>query len=84
LELLTKIGLETSLRYSIQMITTSALVSAKRKGKMVEISDITKTYSLFVDVQRSTQFLKEYNERQCLIIYIIAGAFVFRKQRERE
>jgi RuvB-like protein 2 len=33
LELLTKIGTDTSLRYAIQMITTSALVCAKRKVK---------------------------------------------------
>jgi len=62
MDLLTKIGVETSLRYAIQMITTSALICAKRKGTKVEIPDITRTYSLFVDVQRSTQFLKEFNE----------------------
>ncbi len=33
LDLLTKIASETSLRYAIQMITTAALVSAKRKVK---------------------------------------------------
>merc|ERR1719231_138572 len=32
-ELLTEIGLETSLRYAIQLITTSALVAAKRKSQ---------------------------------------------------
>ena len=58
LTLLTKIGVETSLRYAIQMIIASALVCAKRKG--VEVEDIKKVYSLFVDVKRSTQFLIEY------------------------
>jgi len=62
LELLTKMGVETSLRYAIQIITTAALVCAKRKGTVVAIEDITRVYSLFVDVQRSTQFLKEYND----------------------
>jgi RuvB-like protein 2 len=62
LDLLTKIGMETSLRYAIQMITTSALVCAKRKGTVVVMEDIMKVYSLFVDVERSTQFLKEYND----------------------
>jgi len=60
LTLLTKIGVETSLRYAIQMIIASALVCAKRKGVEVEVEDIKKVYSLFVDVKRSTQFLIEY------------------------
>lgn len=62
LELLTKIGVDTTLRYSIQLITASALVAAKRKSTQVEVADIKKVYTLFVDVQRSTQFLKEYSD----------------------
>ena len=42
------------------MIIASALVCAKRKGVEVEVEDIKKVYSLFVDVKRSTQFLVEY------------------------
>jgi len=60
LTLLTKIGIETSLRYAIQLIIASALVCQKRKGVEVELEDIKKVYSLFVDVKRSTQFLMEY------------------------
>ncbi len=32
LDLLTKVGMETSLRYAIQMITVASLCAAKRKG----------------------------------------------------
>jgi RuvB-like protein 2 len=60
LDLLTKIGMETSLRYAIQMITIASLCSQKRKGSEVGIEDIKRVYSLFVDVKRSTQFLMEY------------------------
>merc|ERR1719424_2300877 len=60
LTLLTKIGIETSLRYSIQLIIAAALVCAKRKGVEVEVEDIKRVYTLFVDVKRSTQFLIEY------------------------
>jgi RuvB-like protein 2 len=60
LDLLTKIGMETSLRYAIQMITISSLCCQKRKGIEVGIEDIKRVYSLFVDVKRSTQFLMEY------------------------
>ena len=59
-DLLTKIGMETSLRYAIQMITVASLCCQKRKGTEVGIEDIKRVYSLFVDVKRSTQFLMEY------------------------
>lgn len=62
LEVLTKIATKTSLRYAIQLITTGALVAAKRKAAEVSVEDIETVYSLFVDVQRSTEFLKEYND----------------------
>ena len=62
LDLLTKIGIETSLRYAIQMITVASLCCHKRKGSEVIIDDIKRVYSLFVDVKRSTQFLMEYQK----------------------
>jgi RuvB-like protein 2 len=37
--LLTKIGVETSLRYTINLITSAALACQKRKGRVVEIDD---------------------------------------------
>merc|ERR1712060_654224 len=60
LTLLTKIGVETSLRYAIHLIIAAALACAKRKGVEVEPEDVKKVYGLFVDVKRSTQFLLEY------------------------
>jgi RuvB-like protein 2 len=60
LQLLTKIGCETSLRYSIHLITTANLVAIKRKSPEVDAEDIRRVYSLFVDVKRSSQFLQEY------------------------
>ncbi|XP_071830645.1 ruvB-like 2 isoform X2 [Apostichopus japonicus] len=62
LTLLTRVGMETSLRYAIQLITTANLVSRKRKGQEVEIEDIKRVYSLFLDESRSTQFLMEYQQ----------------------
>lgn len=60
LELLTRIGMETSLRYAIQMVIAASLAAEKRKSSEVEIEDIKRVYTLFVDVKRSTQFLMEY------------------------
>merc|ERR1712032_1722600 len=59
-DLLTKIGMEASLRYAIHLITVANLVCMKRKGHEVTMQDIRKVYSLFIDVKRSTQFLMEY------------------------
>jgi RuvB-like protein 2 len=60
LELLARIGVETSLRYAIHMIVTASLSAEKRKITKVEIDDIKRVYRLFVDVKRSTQYLMEY------------------------
>ncbi|KAL0213339.1 hypothetical protein RCL1_006965 [Eukaryota sp. TZLM3-RCL] len=58
--LLTEIGKATSLRYAIQLISTANVVCVKRKGAQVSIEDVNRVYDLFVDVERSAQFLKEY------------------------
>ncbi len=62
LKLLTKIGMDSSLRYSIHLITTANLVAIKRKAAEVDVCDIRKVYHLFVDVKRSTQFLRDYEK----------------------
>merc|ERR1719231_1636536 len=61
-DLLTKIGVESTLRYAIHLITVSHLVAMKRKAQEVDVQDIRRVYSLFVDVKRSTQFLMEYQQ----------------------
>merc|ERR1712110_1350772 len=57
---LTKIGKDCSLRYAIHLITTANLVAQKRRSAEVEKEDIRKVYNLFVDVKRSTEFLRDY------------------------
>ncbi|XP_078438138.1 P-loop containing nucleoside triphosphate hydrolases superfamily protein [Wolffia australiana] len=61
--LLTKIGVETSLRYAIHLITVAALACQKRRGRAVEMEDVSRAYQLFVDVKRSTQYLMEYQSQ---------------------
>jgi RuvB-like protein 2 len=60
--LLTKIAMETSLRYAIHLITTSSLVARKRKSAEVNADDMRKVYCLFCDIKRSTEFLQEYQK----------------------
>merc|ERR1719505_462894 len=62
LAVLTKIAQETSLRYSIHLITSASLCCRKRKGTEVDVEDIKKVYSLFFDAGRSSTFLKEYQQ----------------------
>ena len=61
-DLLTKIGAETSLRYAIHLITAANLIAQKRKSNEVEMDDISTAYSLFIDVERSKSFLKDYEK----------------------
>jgi len=62
LTVLTRIATETSLRYAIQLITTSNLVCRRRKGTEVTVEDVKKVYSLFLDETRSSRILKEYQD----------------------
>ncbi|CAO3692428.1 unnamed protein product [Rhizopus stolonifer] len=62
-DVLTRIGQETSLRYAIHLITASNLVARKRKATAVDVQDIKRVYSLFLDEKRSVQYLKEYQDQ---------------------
>lgn len=72
-QLLTKIGMESTLRYAIHLISVANLVCIKRKGAEVDIQDIRRVYSLFVDIKRSTQFLMEYNSEFMFSEYEVEG-----------
>jgi RuvB-like protein 2 len=63
LALLTKIGQEAGLRYASNLITTSQLVSVKRRGKQVEIEDVQRSFQLFYDQNRSVKFVMESEKR---------------------
>ena len=63
LALLTKIGEETGLRYASNLITTSTLLSQKRKAKAVDIEDVQRSHQLFYDPARSTKFVTEFEKR---------------------
>jgi RuvB-like protein 2 len=62
-DLLTKIGAETSLRYAIYLISAASLAAQRRKASSVEVEDVSKAYTLFLDVKRSVQYLQEYQEQ---------------------
>ena len=47
LSVLTRIGAETSLRYAINLITTSHLACRRRKADRVEVADVRRVYGEF-------------------------------------
>ncbi|KZS04953.1 DNA helicase [Daphnia magna] len=59
---LTRLSMETSLRYAIQLITVANLIARKRKAMEIAVEDIKKAYSLFLDETRSTQYLKDIQD----------------------
>ncbi|XP_014250613.1 ruvB-like 2 isoform X2 [Cimex lectularius] len=63
LTVLMRIALETSLRYAIQLITLAGLVARRRKSTEVGIEDVRKVYSLFLDEERSTEILNQYQDQ---------------------
>lgn len=62
LTVLTRIAIDTSLRYAIQLITTANLVCRRRKATEVTMEDVKKVYSLFLDENRSSKILKEHQD----------------------
>ncbi|GBC08674.1 hypothetical protein RclHR1_00830025 [Rhizophagus clarus] len=62
-DILTKIGMETSLRYAIHLITAAHLVAKKRKASSVDVADIRRVYRLFLDEKRSVNYLREFQEQ---------------------
>lgn len=65
-DLLISIAEDTSLRYSMQLITTANIVSTRRKASQVEMEDVRRVYSLFPDLRRSIDYL---NEQQNLYLF---------------
>ncbi|CAF0824843.1 unnamed protein product [Adineta steineri] len=62
LNVLTKIGKETSLRYSIQLITLSSIICRNRKAGEVTVDDVKRVYEVFLDEARSSDNLREYEQ----------------------
>jgi RuvB-like protein 2 len=60
--LLSGLGMKTSLRYVLQLITTANLVALKRQSATVGIEDIKRVYQMFMDLRRSVEFLQEHEK----------------------
>lgn len=63
LALLTKIGEETSLRYASNLISVSQQIASKRRNAEVDLVDVKRAYTLFLDAGRSVQFVSEFSSK---------------------
>lgn len=59
LQLLTKIGVETSLRYASNLISVCLEIAKKRRSDAISVEDIKRGYLLFLDSTRSVAFVQE-------------------------
>ncbi|KAK9318124.1 TIP49 C-terminus-domain-containing protein [Lipomyces starkeyi] len=55
--------IETSLRYAANLIAVAHLVAAKRKANVVDVDDVKRSYTLFLDKDRSVEYLSQYANR---------------------
>ncbi len=63
IEELTKIGLERSLRYAVQLMEPARIV-AMRKGKTrVTAEDVREVAKYFIDVRESIEYIKQFEEK---------------------
>jgi len=66
LEKLTEVGVKTSLRYAVQLLSLAAQNAKGAKRKEVTIEDVERVSKLFMDVKEATQHLKKYEEKMML------------------
>jgi len=57
--LLTSMALDSTLRYSLNLISCAQVIARKRKAEQVDTQDLRRAYTYFMDEKRSVQWLKE-------------------------
>ncbi|WP_338603428.1 RuvB-like helicase [Sulfolobus tengchongensis] len=60
LEELTKIGVENSLRYAVQLLEPSLVIAQRNNRSVIKVEDVREASRLFSDVKRSVKFVREY------------------------
>jgi len=62
-EYLTEIGVNTSLRYAVQLIAPAFELAKERKSGKIEKEHVSYVEKLFVDVKKSVDYLREYEKQ---------------------
>ncbi len=63
IEKLTEIGYNNSLRYAIQLLAPANELARIRNSGKIEVQDVERAEMLFVDVSKSSAYLKEWEEK---------------------
>ena len=63
LEALVKIGVESSLRYAVQLMMPSAIIAKSNGRTKVLAEDVEKARKLFADVKQSVKHIQEYEDK---------------------
>lgn len=63
LERLTELGIENSLRYAVQLLAPAYEYAKLRNSGNVEVEDVKRAASLFVDISQSSAYLKKWEEK---------------------
>jgi len=50
---------DATLRYSLNLISCADILAKKRKSDTVDVEDLSRCYTYFLDEKRSVQWLKE-------------------------
>lgn len=59
LNVLTSMAGSTTLRYALNLISCAQVIARKRKAEKVDVEDLRRAYTYFMDEKRSVQWLKE-------------------------
>jgi len=59
LSVLTSMAVQTTLRYALNLISCAQVLARKRKVEKVDVDDLRRAYTYFMDEKRSVQWLKE-------------------------
>ena len=63
LEKLVKIGSETSLRYAVQLLEPARIIASSEGRDTITVKDIEKARKLFIDLNNSVKYLREFEEK---------------------
>jgi RuvB-like protein 2 len=52
-------AMETTLRYALNLISCAQVLARKRKAEQVDVEDLRRAYTYFMDERRSVEWLKQ-------------------------
>ena len=52
-------GKQTTLRYALNLISCAQIIASKRKTDQVDVDDLRRAYTYFMDEKRSVQWMDE-------------------------